>query len=164
MERMDFLYPVSLALDFVALATIIVAPILVFVSLDRHGWRQARFRIAYLGYVCCAALAASFAMHFFLDGGDIYMVFIFWLAPFAIGAAVALLMTLAIGRNGTLWMLALATIVLSVVQVFAELQPGGIGGGVAILVLVVYSAYAVLALAACAYHHGQWWRWPLEQW
>jgi len=155
MERLDFLYPVSLALDFVALATIIVAPILAFVSLDRHGWRQARFRIAYLGYVCCAALAASFAMHFFLDGGDIYMVFIFWLAPFAIAATVALLATLAVGSNRTLWSLALATITLGLAQVVAELQPGGIGGGVAVTMLVIYATYAVLVLGVCV-HQLRW--------
>jgi len=155
MSLFDFFFPVSIALDLAALVAVILTPIIGLVSLDRHGWRQARFTIAYLGYACCAALAASFAMHFCLDGGDIYMVFIFWLAPFAIAAAVALLATLVVGSNRKLWLLALATITLGLAQVVAELQPGGIGGGVAVTLLVLYAAYVVLVLGACV-HQLRW--------
>lgn len=163
MRHLDFLYPVSVALDFVALASIVFSPILGFVSLIRCGWRQGRFTIAYLGYVCCAALVASFTAHFFLDGGDIYMMFSVWLMPFVVAATTALVMTLAIGRNGTLWTLALATTALGLAQAFAEQQVGGIGGGLARLMLVIYCAYAVLVLGLCAYRHDQWWRWRREQ-
>lgn len=164
MGHLDFLYPVSVALDLVALATIVSSPFLGLVSLVRCGWRQARFTIAYLGYICCAVLVASFAMHFFLDGGDIYMMFSLWLIPFAVAATVAFLMTLAIAPSGTLWTLTLVTTMLGLAQAFAERQPGGIGGGLAILMLVIYCAYAVLVLVVCAYRHDKWWRWPRERW
>lgn len=151
MTLYDFFFPISIALDVVALAAIILTPILGFVSLDRHGWRHSRFTIAYLGYACCSALAASFALHFLLDGGEIYMVFVFWLIPFAVAAALALLMTVAIGSNRTLWSLALATIMLGLAQVIADRAPGGIGGGVALTMLVLYAAYALLVPGVCAY-------------
>jgi hypothetical protein len=163
MWQLDFLYPVSVALDIVALAATVFFPILVLVSLIRSGWRHGRITIGYLGYICCAVLVASFTLHVGLDGGDIYMMFLLWLIPFAVAAAVALLMTLAIATSGTLWTLALATIVLGLAQAFAERQPGGIGGTLATLMFVVYSAYAVLVLSVSAYRHVEWWRWSHDQ-
>lgn len=159
MWQLDFLYRVSGALDIVALSTTVFFPILALVSLIRSGWRQGQITIAYLGYICCAALVASFALHFGLEGGDIYMMFDFWLIPFAVAAVVALLMTFAISSSGTLWTLAVATTMLGLAQVFADLQPGGIGGTLATLMLVVYCAYALLVLSVSACRHVEWWRW-----
>jgi len=45
--------------------------------------------------VCCALLATSFALHLALDGGDIFMMFGFWLVPFAAVATVAMLLLAA---------------------------------------------------------------------
>jgi len=163
MWRRDFLYPVSVALDSVALAATVFLPILGLGSLIRSGWRQGRITIAYLGYICCAVLVASFTLHFGLDGGDIYMMFLLWLIPFAVAAAVALSMTLAIASSGTLWTLAVATTVLGLAQAFADRQPGGIGGTLATLMFVVYCAYAVLVLGVSTYRHVEWWRWSHDQ-
>jgi len=49
MPAFDFLYPVSLALDVAALATLLIAPILGLVALSRSNWQQARPTFAYLG-------------------------------------------------------------------------------------------------------------------
>lgn len=95
MSALEFLYPVTLAFDCAALAACIVGPILAVKSIDRWGWLRARARVAYLGYFCCALLAASFALHLAVDGGDIFMVFIFWAAPFGIAASVAQLLLAA---------------------------------------------------------------------
>lgn len=78
------------------------------------------------------------------------MMFQFWAFPFAVAAAIALLMTLATASGGTLWMLALATAMLVLAQTFAERQPGGIGGAVATLMLVAYSSYALIVLSLSA--------------
>lgn len=75
--------------------------------------------------------------------------FVFWLIPFAVAAALALLMTVAIGSNRTLWSLALATIMLGLAQVIADRQPGGIGGGVA-LTCSCYTRPTPCSCWACA--------------
>jgi hypothetical protein len=163
MSLVDCLYPVSMALDVSALAAIVLSPILALVSLRRSGWQQARLTIAYLGYICCAALVASFAMHLGLDGGDIYMVFVFWLIPFGVAATVAILMTLTVWSQATLWLFATATMLLVFAQAFAERQPGGIGGATAMLMFAVFCAYALLVLAVSAYRHDEWCKWPRQR-
>jgi hypothetical protein len=163
MSLVDRLYPVSMALDVSAFAAIVLFPILGLVSLIRSGWRQVRLTIAFLGYVCCAALVASFAMHLGLDGGDIYMAFVFWLVPFGVAATVAILMTLTIQSHATLWLFAVATMLLVLAQGIAERQPGGIGGATAMLLLAVFGAYALLVLVVSAYRHDEWWRWPRQR-
>ncbi len=157
MYQLSSLYQVSDALDIMALTATVLFPILALVSLSRSGWRQGRITIAYLGYICCAVLVASFTLHFALDGGDIYMMFWLWMIPFAIAAAVSLLTTLVIASNSSLWILAVATALLSLAQAFAEHQPGGIGGSLAVMMIVVYSAYSVLVLSLSAYRHAEWW-------
>jgi len=163
MWQLDFLYPVSVALDLVALAATVFFPILALVSLIRSGRRQGQVTIAYLGYICCAVLVASFTLHFGLEGGDIYMMFQFWLIPFAVAAVGALLMTVAIASSGTLWTLAVATAMLGLAQAFAERQLGGIGGTMATLMFVVYCAYALLVLSVSACRHAEWWRWSHDR-
>jgi hypothetical protein len=163
MWQLDFLYPVSVALDIVALVATVFFPMLGLGSITRFGRRDGRITSAYLGYICCAVLVASFTLHFGLDGGEVYMMFLLWLIPFAVAAAVALLMTFAIASNGALWTLAVTTTMLGLAQAFAERQPGGIGGTLATLMFVVYCAYAVLVLGVSAYRHVEWWRWSHDQ-
>jgi len=157
MWSLDFLFRVSVAFDVAALATAVIAPILGLVTLIRSGWQRARPTFAYLGYVCCAFLAASFALHFALDGGDIFMMFVFWLVPFAVAATVAILMTLAIDSSRGLWILAAATILLGLVQVAAEFSPGGIGGVVAVLLLAAYFVYTIVVLVVAVLRRSEWW-------
>lgn len=157
MPAFDFLYPVALALDVAAFATLLIAPILGLVALNRSSWQRARSTFAYLGYVCCAFLATSFALHFALDGGDVFMMFVFWLVPFAAAATVAMLLTVVIQSSSGLWILAAATLVLGLLQVAAELSPGGIGGGVAMLLLGAYFAYTIVVLVMAVRRHPEWW-------
>lgn len=159
MRLTDALFPLTVALDIVALAAVIAFPILALGSLARTGKRQGSVTAAYLGYLCCAALAASFAAHFALDGGEIFMMFVFWLVPFALAAVVALLLTAITASSDTLWKLALATVLLGVVQAVAELLPGGIGGLHAVLLLAVYGAYPVFVIGLSAYRRAEWWHW-----
>lgn len=157
MSTLEFLYPVTVALDLAALAACLMAPILAVSSLSRSGWQRARAKIAYLGYLCCAVVATSFALHLALDGGDIFMVFVFWLVPFGVAAVVAILVTVIIGSSRGLWILAAATMLLGLVQGLAELSPGGIGGGVAVLLLVAYFAYAFIVLVVSVQRRSEWW-------
>ena len=163
MRPLEYLYPVSVALDITAVAATSAFPILALVSFIRSGWRQGRVTTAYLGYVCCALLVMSFTLHLALDGGDVFMMFQFWAFPFAVAAAIALLMTLATASGGTLWMLALATAMLVLAQTCAERQPGGIGGAVATLMLVAYCSYALLVLGLSARRRLEWWKWSRDQ-
>jgi len=153
---LDFLYPVAVAFDFAALATVLIAPILGLVILIRSDRKRARSACAYLGYVCCAVVATSFALHFALDGGDIFMMFIFWLVPFIVAATVAILITMVIGSSRGLWILAAATMLLGLVQGVAEFSPGGIGGGVAVLLLVAYFVYTIVVLVVSVQRHSEW--------
>jgi len=153
----DFLYQVAVAFDVAALGTVVIAPILGFVTAIRCGWQRARPTFAYLGYVCCAFLATSFALHFALDGGDIFMMFVFWLVPFAVAATVAMLMTLVIDSSRGLWILAAATILLGLLQLVAEFSPGGIGGVVAVLLLGAYFVYAIVVLVVTVQRRSEWW-------
>jgi hypothetical protein len=157
MPTLDFIYPIAVAFDVAALVACLVAPILAVVSLRRWGWQRARATLAYLGYLCCALLATSFAVHFALDGGEIFMVFVFWAVPFGIAMAVALLLTVAIDSSKGLWTLAAATILLGLGQVVADLSPGGIGGAVAVLLLLAYLGYPVLVLVVTVRRHQEWW-------
>ena len=157
MSYVDCLFPVSVALDVAALVAIVSAAILVLTGLFRHGWQRGRFRIAYLGYICSALLALSFVVHLCVDGGDIYMMFVLWLAPFTVAATLAILMTLAIGSSDTLWWLAGATIVLGLAQLLADLLPGGIGGVRAWVLAATYFAYAFLVLILSARRRQEWW-------
>lgn len=156
MSALEFLYPVTVALDLAALAACIMAPILAVRSLSRSGWQRARTTIAYIGYLCCAVIATSFALHFAIDGGVIFMMFEFWLVPFSVAAMVAIIVTLVIGSSRGLWILAAATMLLGLVQWLAELSPGGIGGGVAVLLLVAYFAYAFIVLAVSVQRRSEW--------
>lgn len=156
MSTLEFIYPVTVALDFAAIAACLVAPILAVRSLSRSGWQRARAAIAYLGYICCAIVATSFALHFAIDGGDIFMMFVFWLVPFSVAAMVAILMTLVIGSSRGLWILAAATMLLGLVQGVAEFSPGGIGGGVAVLLLAAYFAYVIVVLVVSVQRRSEW--------
>lgn len=162
MSLVDHLYPVSMALDVSAFAAIMLFPTLGLFSLGRSGWQQARLTIAFLGYICCAVLVASFAMHLGLDGGVVYMVFVFWLVPFVVAATVAMLITLTMRSQATLWLFATATVLLVLAQAIAERQPGGIGGATAMALLAVFGAYALLVLVVSAYRHDEWCRWPRQ--
>lgn len=153
----DFLYQVAVVFDVAALGAVVIAPIVGLVTIIRSGWQRARSTFAYLGYVCCAFLAASFALHFALDGGDIFMMFVFWLVPFAVAATVAMLMTLVIDSSRGLWTLAAATILLGLLQLVAEFSPGGIGGVVAVLLLAAYFVYAIVVLVVTVQRRSEWW-------
>lgn len=153
------MYQIALAFDIAALAACLFAPILTLMSLWQSGWQRARTMCAYLGYICCAVLASSFALHFALEGGEIFMMFVFWAVPFGVAASVAVLLTLAIDSSRGLWTLAAATILLGLVQVAAEFSPGGIGGGVAVLLLVAYCAYLIVVLVVSARRRSEWWNW-----
>jgi hypothetical protein len=156
MSTLDLIYPITVAVDFAAIAACLVAPVLAVSSLSRSGWQRARATIAYLGYICCAVVATSFALHFAVDGGDIFMMFVFWLVPFSVAAMVAILVTLVIGSSTGLWILAAATMLLGLVQGLAELSPGGIGGGVAVLLLAAYLAYATVVLVVSVQRRSEW--------
>jgi len=157
MSYVDFLFPVSVALDVAALVAIVSSAILGLTGLIRHGWHRGKLRIAYLAYICSAALVLSFVVHLCMDGGDIYMMFVLWLVPFTVTVTLAILMTLAIGSSDTLWLLAAATIVVGLAQLFAELLPGGIGGGRAWLLAAIFFAYAFLVLILAARRRPEWW-------
>ena len=157
MSTLDFMYPIAVAFDVGALAACLVAPIVALMSLRRWGWQRARATLAYLGYLCCALLATSFALHLALDGGEIFMVFVFWAVPFGIAMMVALLLTVAIGSSRGLWTLAAATILLGLAQLVADHSPGGIGGLVAVLLLLAYFAYPVVVLVVAVRRHQEWW-------
>jgi hypothetical protein len=64
MRQLEYLYPVSVALDITAVLATSAFPILALVSFIRSGWRQGRVTTAYLGYVCCALLVMSFTLLF----------------------------------------------------------------------------------------------------
>jgi hypothetical protein len=159
MRLTDALFPLTVALDIVALAAVISFPILALGSLAKTGKRQGSVTAAYLGYLCCAALAASLAAHFTLDGGEIFMMFVFWLVPFALAASVALVLTAIVGSSDALWKLALSTVLLAAAQFVAELLPGGIGGLQAVLLLAVYCLYPVFVAASAARYRAEWWHW-----
>jgi len=159
MSTLDLIFPITVAFDVAALAACVIAPIIAVTSLIRSGWQRARATIAYLGYACCAVLATSFALHFAIDGGDIFMMFVFWFVPFSVAATVAILVTLAIDSSRGLWILAVATILLCLVQGLAEFSPGGIGGGVAVLLLAAYFAYAIVVLVVSLQRRSEWSSW-----
>jgi hypothetical protein len=102
-------------------------------------------------------VATSFAQHFAPDGGDIFMMFVWWLLPFSVAATVAILITVVIGSSRGLWILAAATMLLGLVQGVAEFSPGGIGGGMAVLLLVAYFVYAIIVLVVSVQRHSEWW-------
>jgi hypothetical protein len=159
---MHSLYSLVFAIDIAALAAVVLFPILSIASLGKVGWRRGRITVAYLGYLCCAALVGSFVATFALEGGEIFMMFVFWLIPFTLAAGVALVLTVKTGSSDTLWKLALATILLGPVQVVAELLPGGIGGLNAVLLLGVYCIYPVFVTGMSIYHRDEWWLWSSD--
>jgi hypothetical protein len=159
MERLvDWLFPVSLAVDIATVVALVGVPFLCIRSFLNEEWPQARVRVAYLCYILCAIVVASFVLHLVVDGGEVLMVFLLFLAPFAVAAVVAIAMTLAAGSNRTLRVFAAATIVVALVQLLAEIY--GYAGALGTAVLVVDCAYAVLVLGAGAYRRSEWRRRP----
>ena len=77
--------------------------------------------------------------------------------PSNVAATVAILMTVAIDSSRGLWILAAATVLLGLIQVFAEFSPGGIGGGVAVLLLAAYFVYTIVVLVVSVQRHSEWW-------
>jgi len=155
MERLlDWLFPVSLAVDVATLVALMGVPFLCIRSFLNEEWPQARVRVAYLCYILCATVVASFALHLVVDGGEVLMVFLLFLAPFAVAAVVALAMTLAARSNRTLGMLAAGTLVVALVQLLAELH--GYASALGTAVIVVDCAYVVLVLGASVYRRGEW--------
>lgn len=161
-ELMGWLYLLVFGFDIATLAAVVLFPFVSIGSVDKVGWRRGSITVAYLGYLCCAALAGSFAAHFALDGGEIFMVFVFWLIPFAVAAVVALAITATNRSSDTLWKLALATALIAFAQVVADQLPGGIGGLHAVLLLAVYCTYPVFITGMSIYRRAEWWIWSSE--
>lgn len=159
---MGWLYSIALVLDIATLAAVVLFPFVSIGSVDRVGWRRGSVTVAYLGYLCCAALVATFALHFALDGGEIFMVLVFWLIPFAVVAVVAWVMSVINRSSRTLRKLALATVVLVIAQVVANELPGGIGGLSAVVLLGVCAVYPVFVAGVAVHRRSEWWIWSSD--
>jgi ankyrin repeat protein len=137
--------------DIVVGVALLCAPILGVVIVKRSGRRQARMRLAYLGYGMCALVVALFQLHLYVDGPEIFMVFGLSLLPIAAFAAVGMAMTIAARSERALWLLGAATLALGLAQVATFI---GLLGS---FMNIVARGYVLLVLGTAAYRSGAWW-------
>jgi hypothetical protein len=138
------------ALDIAVVVLLVLSPLacLAIGSYSRPG--QGEVRVGYLAYSLCAVVVGLFQLHLAVDGGDIFMVFDWFLAPIVIAAVLAFIMT-AGAHNRTLELLAGATLALGVAQVLAFADVLGT------LMNWIALAYAAFVLGTAAWRWRDWW-------
>lgn len=120
------------------------------VILVKSKREQVKIRIAYLGYGVCAMVVGVFQLNLYVEGPEVFMMFIFFLVPIVLFGVLAFVMTILAHTNIMLWILACSTILLGIFQLLTEYVRMGM------LMNVIACVYVFLVFATIAYRRADW--------
>lgn len=120
------------------------------VILVKSNREQVKIRIAYLGYGVCAMVVGVFQLNLYVEGPELFMMFIFYLVPIVLFGVLAFVMTILEQTNIMLWILAGSTILLGIFQLLVEYVRMGM------LMNVTAYVYVSLVFATITYRQADW--------